>query len=116
MHINLSYIKRIPYSRLKISGKKETKNNTITIAQFNTLIESLSHPPLNQTVGYDSYIIMLYIGLYTGIRIAEVLALTREDVDLKNKIITIKKQLHDEIENYIKQNRQLLSYQYQISW
>lgn len=115
MHIN-SYIKRIPYSRLKISGKKETKNNTITIAQFNTLIESLSHPPLNQTVRYDSYIIMLYIGLYTGIRIAEVLALTREDVDLKKKIITIKKQLHDEIENYIKQNRQLLSYQYQMSW
>lgn len=59
---------------------------------------------------------MLYIGLYTGIRIAEVLALTRVDVDLKNKIITIKKQLHDEIENYIKQNRQLLSYQYQMSW
>ena len=41
---NLAYIKRIPYSRLNISGKKETKNNTITIAQFNTLIESLSHP------------------------------------------------------------------------
>ncbi|OUQ09184.1 hypothetical protein B5E87_14305 [Massilimicrobiota sp. An142] len=58
---------------------------------------------------------MLYIGLYTGIRIAEVLALTRVDVDLKNKTITIKKQLHDEIENYIKQNRQLLSYQYQMN-
>ena len=58
---------------------------------------------------------MLYIDLYTSIRIAEVLALTREDVDLKNKTITIKKQLHDEIENYIKQNRQLLSYQYQMN-
>ncbi len=99
---NLSYIKRIPYSRLKISGKKGTKNNTITIAQFNTLIESLSHPTLNQKIRYDSYIIMLYIGLYTGMRIAEVLALTREDVDLKNKTITVKKQLHDEIENYTK--------------
>lgn len=58
---------------------------------------------------------MLYIDLYTSIRIAEVLALTREDVDLKNKTITIKKQLHDKIENYIKQNRQLLSYQYQMN-
>lgn len=58
---------------------------------------------------------MLYIDLYTSIRIAEVLALTREDVDLKNKTITIKKQLYDKIENYIKQNRQLLSYQYQMN-
>ncbi len=101
---NLSYIKRMPYSRLKISGITKNKNKTITLEQFDQLIDSLSHPTINKKVTYDSYKIMLYIGLYTGLRLAEVLALNRSDLDLQKNTVSISKQFHKQIEHYTKSN------------
>lgn len=101
---NLSYIKRMPYSRLKITGIKEIKNNTITLEQFNKIINSLNHPTINQKIRYDSYKVMLYIGLYTGLRLGEILALNRSDIDLKKNTISVSKQFHKEIEFYTKTN------------
>jgi len=99
---NMSYITRMPYSKLKVTGIEKEKQKTITIEQFNCLINALSHPKAFQKIRYDSYIVLLYIGLYTGIRIGEALALNRDDIDLRNKTMTINKQFHKNIENYTK--------------
>ena len=41
----------------------------------------------------DKYTDVIYVALYTGMRIGEILALTREDIDLNNKQISITKTL-----------------------
>lgn len=100
---NKNYIVRKPYSRLKTTGITKDKKQTVTIDQFNMLIEYFSNcNNPNRKVRYDSYIILLYIGLYTGLRIGEALALTREDIDLAKKTLTVNKQFHSEVENFTK--------------
>lgn len=43
--------------------------------------------------GYDEYSIVFYIAIYTGMRISEILALKREDIDFENKKIYVRKTL-----------------------
>ena len=43
--------------------------------------------------GYDDYTIVFYIAIYTGMRISEILALKREDLDFENKKIYVRKTL-----------------------
>ncbi|WP_143357492.1 hypothetical protein [Erysipelatoclostridium sp. An173] len=74
---NLHYINRLPYSRLKITGKiSNTKNkNTITEKEFKDLIIGVTN---NKTQRYRSYAIALKIGYYTGMLLGEVLALEKK--------------------------------------
>lgn len=100
---NKNYIIRKPYSKIKITGVSKNKKQIITIDQFNMLLDYFSNcSNSKRKIRYDSYKILLYIGLYTGLRIAEALALTRADIDLDKKTITINKQLHKEVEEYTK--------------
>lgn len=43
--------------------------------------------------GYDKYTTIFYILLYTGMRVGEVLALNKDDIDLNNKVIHVTKTL-----------------------
>ena len=91
---NNSYISRKPYVKLKLNGIKTLKKkNTITINEFNLFIENYRNPKTNKIVENDNYIVALYIGLYTGMRLGECLGLKKEDVDMDNKKISINKQL-----------------------
>ena len=91
---NNSYIIRKPYMRLKLNGIKTLKKkNIITINEFNLFIENYKHPKTNKIIESDNYIVALYIGLYTGMRLGECLGIKKEDVDLKNNKISINKQL-----------------------
>ena len=66
--------------------KKNTEEvKTITLEEFNIIIDRF---PEN-----TDYYLPLIIGFYTGCRIGEVLSLTWDDIDFKNKTISINKSL-----------------------
>ena len=91
---NNNYISRKPYVKLKLNGiRTQSKKKTITLEEFNMFIERYKHPVKNNVLESDNYIVALYIGLYTGIRISECIALKREDIDLANNVMSINKQI-----------------------
>ena len=82
------FIKENPmqYIALPKYEKKNTEEvKTITLDEFNTIIDRF---PEN-----TDYYLPLMIGFYTGCRIGEVLSLTWDDIDFKNKTISINKSL-----------------------
>lgn len=91
---NNNYISRKPYVKLKLNGiRTQSKKKTITLEEFNMFIERYKRPVKNNVLESDNYIVALYIGLYTGIRISECIALKREDIDLANNVMSINKQI-----------------------
>lgn len=66
------------------SNKSNKKIEALTLEEQNLLLNELSHTD-------DRYKNVFYIALYTGMRIGEILALKKEDIDLKNKIIKVRK-------------------------
>lgn len=66
------------------SNKINKKIEALTLEEQNLLLNELSHTD-------DRYKNVFYIALYTGMRIGEILALKKEDIDLKNKIIKVRK-------------------------
>ena len=66
------------------SNKVNKKVEALTLEEQNLLLNELSHTD-------DRYKNVFYIALYTGMRIGEILALKKEDIDLKNKIIKVRK-------------------------
>lgn len=82
------FIKENPMQYISMP-KYEKKNTeevkTITLEEFNNIIDRF---PEN-----TDYYLPLMIGFYTGCRIGEVLSLTWDDIDFKNKTISINKSL-----------------------
>ena len=66
------------------SNKVNKKVEALTLEEQNLLLNELSHTD-------DRYKNVFYIALYTGMRIGEILALKKEDIDLKNRIIKVSK-------------------------
>ena len=66
------------------SNKVNKKVEALTLEEQNLLLNELSHTD-------DRYKNIFYIALYTGMRIGEILALKKEDIDLKNRIIKVSK-------------------------
>lgn len=72
---------------IKPKSKKETKKiEALEIDEQNLFLSELSKTN-------DSYKDVFYIALFTGMRIGEILALERKDIDLENKKIKITKTL-----------------------
>ena len=82
------FIKENPMQYISMP-KYEKKNTeevkTITLEEFNTIIDRFPET--------TDYYLPLMIGFYTGCRIGEVLSLTWDDIDFKNKTISINKSL-----------------------
>ena len=68
------------------SDKKDKKIDALTIEEQQEFVKELEK-------GYDAYTNVLYVALYTGMRIGEILALSPQDVDCKKRIIHINKTL-----------------------
>lgn len=72
---------------IKPKSVKETKKiEALTIEEQNAFLNELSKCN-------DTYKDIFYIAIYTGMRIGEILALKDEDIDIKNKTISIKRTL-----------------------
>ena len=80
---------------IKPKSDKETKKiEALTIEEQNAFLNELAKTN-------DTYKDILYIAIYTGMRIGEILALKGEDIDFENKTINISRTLtkdkHDKI-------------------
>jgi len=69
----------------KYEKKNEEDIKTVTLKEFNTIIERFPET--------TDYYLPLMIGFHTGCRIGEVLAITWDDIDFKSKTISINKAL-----------------------
>ena len=83
----MEYIKANPTNLIKINIKdttppKKEEEKSLTKDQFKQLLESVT--PLTKYVE-----IPLYLGWYTGLRCGEACALTWDDIDFDNRIMTI---------------------------
>lgn len=77
------------------SDKSDKKVDALTIEEQKLLEEELKK-------NYDEYTDVFYIALYSGMRIGEILALSANDIDIKEKTIEINKTLtRDENDKYI---------------
>ena len=68
------------------SDKPTKKIDALTIEEEEKFVKELDK-------GYDKYSIVFYIAIYTGMRISEILALKREDIDFENRKIYVRKTL-----------------------
>ncbi len=77
-------LKENPYKRAgPLKLRYEKKMNIWTLDEFNCFAEAIKHKPIS----YAAFNTLFW----TGMRVGELLALTREDVDLRKKTITINK-------------------------
>lgn len=83
---NNGYVDRIPYAQLKTTGKPTVKKNKI--------INEDDYLDLLEYTTDQSFKIMFQIAYYTGMRMGEILALEKSDVDFYNNTIEISKNLY----------------------
>ena len=78
-----------------VSQKKDKEVVALEVEEQEMLLNELKK-------GYDKYTDIIYIALYTGMRIGEILALKREDIDFDNKQIFVNKTLtKNKDENFV---------------
>lgn len=91
--IKCNYINHNPLSLIYIVGQHHPRNQFSQIyheSDFNNIIQELLKKP--SYIRY-SYIIALYIGKYTGLRISEVFALEKDDFDFHLQEMYITKKM-----------------------
>ena len=90
---NRNYIDRLPYARLKITGKAKNdlfKKKTVAENEFKELLSVVDK---NRSLRYRSYKIVFMLGYYMGLRLSEALALEKNDVDFENERVMITKNI-----------------------
>ena len=87
--IKQNYIKNNPFDNvIKPKSKKETKE----VSALTTLDHKiLSNYLFKSTLSEEKYKNVILLQLYTGMRIGEVLALTKDDVNLTTRMISVRK-------------------------
>ena len=86
---------RITGAIIRPKSDKETKKvDALTIEEQKAFISQLENY-------YEPYKTIFYIALYTGMRIGEILALTAEDIDYKNRVIHVKRTITRDKEDNI---------------
>lgn len=91
--IRCNYIDHNPLSLVHVIGKNNSRtqfNQTYQEGDFNNIIQELLKSP--SYIRY-SYVIALYIGKYTGLRISEVFALEKSDFNFNTQQINICKKM-----------------------
>ncbi len=93
---NHQYISQMPYQSLVIRGKPGRKHNnqqTISYEQYIQLCEYLETSLQSKKPRTQSVLLAIKIGYYTGMRLSEILALDKDDVDFVRMQINIDKAL-----------------------
>lgn len=85
-------IKKDPTIRIQLTGKpgKSEDDKFLELDDFVALTRYVEHELDSSEYENKSYL-AIYIALHTGLRFGEVIALTSDDVDFKNKTISVNK-------------------------
>lgn len=99
---NCGYINKLPYAKITVKGRlSDKKDKIISNEDFENIIQHLETSRSFKKIRFKSYRIALYIGHYTGMRLSEVCALDKQDIDFKNKLIFVDKSLYVDNSNAI---------------
>lgn len=86
-----NYIRSNPLEYVKVTGiDKKKEKHIISFYEYNSLIKALKN---ENTFYYDSLAIAVIIGYYTGMRLSEVMALSKEDINFESDLINVHKKL-----------------------
>ncbi len=91
--IKCNYIKSNPLALVHVSGVSNTRKHQSYVYNeddFNQVIEELIKVP---SFNHYAYVVALYIGKYTGLRISEVFALNRSDFDFETETVLVSKKM-----------------------
>ena len=91
--IKCQYIEHNPIRLVHITGKNQSRASAYPIYKdedFEQIISALSNPNSDKR---QAYVIAMYIGKYTGLRISEVFALDKSDFDFKKAFIYVSKKM-----------------------
>lgn len=90
--LKMDYIKSNPLTLVDVKGveNKIDHANILVPEDFYSLVQTLKD---KEQFIYHAYAIAIEISFYTGLRISEVLALDKSDVDFENDIINVNKKL-----------------------
>ena len=89
--IRQQYIDNNPLQFVIVKGEdRSRKKEVLSQNDLNKLVNKLRE---KNKFKYDSYAIAILIGFYTGLRISEVLALYKSDIDFENDLIRVEKKL-----------------------
>lgn len=90
--IRNEYITSNPLEYVKVKGEDRSQpKEPISYEDYQELIKKLKN---RNTFRYDAYAVAIQIGYYTGLRISEVLALEKSDIDFDKNIIDVNKKLN----------------------
>lgn len=88
-----------PVLEVRIQGAmpKKQKKDTISSEEFNTILEAVRNKKNISYARKQEYLLFLYIGYYSGLRLGEILGLKWEDINFEENTIRIARQkLSDE--------------------
>ena len=90
--IKCNYITTNPMKHVFITGVNNKRKNSklFTEDEFITIVKKLLKKPSDKR---HAYIVALYIGKYTGLRISEVFALDKHDFDFETEVIYVDKKM-----------------------
>ena len=91
--LRCNYIEYNPLKLIHVIGKNNTKNQYEQVYQEDDFQKIVNELLKNPTYKRYSYIIALYIGKYTGLRISEVFALDKEDFLFSTEQISVNKKM-----------------------
>lgn len=95
---NCGYINKLPYAKITVKGKLQPKKEKImSLEDFEEMIQYLETCKKSDSLRFKSYRIAVYIGHYTGMRLGEVCSLDKSDIDFKNKLINVDKNIFVDI-------------------
>lgn len=91
--VKMGYLKNNPINLVTVKGVDivQNKEKVISLSDFYAIIGELKE---KGDFKHQCYAVALQIGLFTGLRISEVLALEKDDIDFSHNLINVNKKLN----------------------
>lgn len=90
--LDVGYVETNPLKRVVVFGIDTHKDHD-DFLEFEDFVKIITALEDKKSFRYDAYSVAVQIGYYTGMRVSEIFALEKNDIDFENDIIDINKKL-----------------------